>query len=116
MASEVEVVDVPPEYVSRKGMVEFENHSVMVNKALRTILSTQLSYLSRPYGEWLKRQKIELKVFGIENGPALDVYNLEFIVIIPEEQVLHKSSSVSEQTAHVDNNDNEVKFPSEGIG
>ncbi|GAB2236197.1 hypothetical protein Droror1_Dr00027936 [Drosera rotundifolia] len=112
-ASEVEKEYVPPEYVFRKeslnpGMmflVDFEQQTVVNDEALR-----------RPYGEWLKRQKIELKVFGIENAPALDVYNLKFTVRIPEEQVLSKYLPVSEEIGKVNNNDNEVKFPSEGIG
>nr|AZL93831.1 glutamate synthase [Ceanothus thyrsiflorus] len=64
MASEVGVVDIPPEEVSRKGrlnpgmmlLVDFDNHSVVDDEALKQQYS-----LARPYGEWLKRQKIELK-------------------------------------------------------
>ncbi|GMH08905.1 hypothetical protein Nepgr_010745 [Nepenthes gracilis] len=64
MASEVGVVDVPPEDVSRKGrlnpgmmlLVDFENHIVVDDEALKQQYS-----LARPYEEWLKRQKIELK-------------------------------------------------------
>ncbi|KAM5557650.1 glutamate synthase [NADH], amyloplastic [Rosa sericea] len=64
MASEVGVVDVPPEDVCRKGrlnpgmmlLVDFENHIVVDDEALKQQYS-----LARPYGEWLKRQKIELK-------------------------------------------------------
>ncbi|XP_004307975.1 PREDICTED: glutamate synthase 1 [NADH], chloroplastic isoform X1 [Fragaria vesca subsp. vesca] len=64
MASEVGVVDVPPEDVCRKGrlnpgmmlLVDFENHIVVDDEALKKQYS-----LARPYGEWLKRQKIELK-------------------------------------------------------
>ncbi|CAI9092539.1 OLC1v1027805C1 [Oldenlandia corymbosa var. corymbosa] len=64
MASEVGVVDIPPEDVSRKGrlnpgmmlLVDFENHVVVDDEALKQQYS-----LARPYGEWLKRQKIELK-------------------------------------------------------
>lgn len=64
MASEVGVVDIPPEDVSRKGrlnpgmmlLVDFENHVVVDDDALKQQYS-----LARPYGEWLKRQKIELK-------------------------------------------------------
>lgn len=64
MASEVGVVDIAPEDVSRKGrlnpgmmlLVDFENHVVVDDEALKQQYS-----LSRPYGEWLKRQKIELK-------------------------------------------------------
>ncbi|KAJ6808958.1 glutamate synthase 1 [NADH], chloroplastic isoform X1 [Iris pallida] len=64
MASEVGVVDVPPQDVSRKGrlnpgmmlLVDFENHTVVDDDALKKQYS-----LARPYGEWLKRQKISLK-------------------------------------------------------
>ncbi|KAK9291820.1 hypothetical protein L1049_019770 [Liquidambar formosana] len=64
MASEVGVVDIPPEDVSRKGrlnpgmmlLVDFEKHIVVDDEALKQQYS-----LARPYGEWLKRQKIELK-------------------------------------------------------
>ncbi|KAL5727008.1 alanine dehydrogenase [Ranunculus cassubicifolius] len=64
MASEVGVVDVPPEDVCRKGrlnpgmmlLVDFENHVVVDDEALKKQYA-----LEKPYGEWLKRQKIELK-------------------------------------------------------
>ncbi|KAG6707010.1 hypothetical protein I3842_06G010500 [Carya illinoinensis] len=64
MASEVGVVDIPPEDVCRKGrlnpgmmlLVDFENHIVVDDEALKQQYS-----LERPYSEWLKRQKIELK-------------------------------------------------------
>lgn len=64
MASEVGVVDIQPEDVLRKGrlnpgmmlLVDFEKHVVVDDEALKQQYS-----LARPYGEWLKRQKIELK-------------------------------------------------------
>ncbi|GAB4858435.1 glutamate synthase [NADH] [Ancistrocladus abbreviatus] len=64
MASEVGVVDIPPEDVCRKGrlnpgmmlLVDFEKHIVVDDEALKHQYS-----LARPYGEWLKRQKIGLK-------------------------------------------------------
>lgn len=64
MASEVGVVDIPPEDVSRKGrlnpgmmlLVDFEKHVVVDDEALKQQYS-----LARPYGEWLERQKIQLK-------------------------------------------------------
>ncbi|KAK4839697.1 hypothetical protein QYF36_024094 [Acer negundo] len=64
MASEVGVVDIPPEDVLRKGrlnpgmmlLVDFEKHIVVDDEALKQQYS-----MTRPYGEWLKRQKIELK-------------------------------------------------------
>lgn len=63
MASEVGVVDVPPEDVSRKGrlnpgmmlLVDFDNHVVVDDEALKQQYS-----LARPYGEWLKKQKLQL--------------------------------------------------------
>eukprot|EP00252_Welwitschia_mirabilis_P019256 TRINITY_DN4404_c0_g1_i1.p1 TRINITY_DN4404_c0_g1~~TRINITY_DN4404_c0_g1_i1.p1 ORF type:complete len:1882 (-),score=355.35 TRINITY_DN4404_c0_g1_i1:742-6387(-) len=64
MASEVGVVDTPPEDVSKKGrlnpgmmlLVDFENHVVVDDEALK-----QQYCKARPYGEWLKHQKITLK-------------------------------------------------------
>lgn len=64
MASEVGVVDIPPEDVARKGrlnpgmmlLVDFDKHIVVDDDALKQQYSE-----ARPYGEWLKRQKIELK-------------------------------------------------------
>ncbi|KAL6533297.1 glutamate synthase [NADH] [Orobanche minor] len=64
MASEVGVVDIPPEDVSRKGrlnpgmmlLVDFEKHIVVDDDALKQ----QYSH-ARPYGEWLKRQKLQLQ-------------------------------------------------------
>ncbi|KAM0039067.1 putative glutamate synthase (NADH) [Helianthus debilis subsp. tardiflorus] len=64
MASEVGVVDIPPEDVSRKGrlnpgmmlLVDFEKHIVVDDEALKQQYS-----LARPYGKWLENQKIELK-------------------------------------------------------
>ncbi|KAF1871443.1 hypothetical protein Lal_00020236 [Lupinus albus] len=64
MASEVGVVDIPPEDVSRKGrlnpgmmlLVDFEKHIVVNDDALKEQYS-----LARPYGDWLRKQKIELK-------------------------------------------------------
>ncbi|XP_077226929.1 glutamate synthase [NADH], amyloplastic isoform X2 [Tasmannia lanceolata] len=64
MASEVGVVDILPEDVCRKGrlnpgmmlLVDFENHTVVDDEALKKQYS-----LARPYGQWLERQKIELK-------------------------------------------------------
>ncbi|KAJ6832714.1 glutamate synthase 1 [NADH], chloroplastic isoform X1 [Iris pallida] len=74
MASEVGVVDVAPEDVSRKGrlnpgmmlLVDFENHTVVDDEALKKQYS-----LARPYGEWLKRQKISLKDI-VESVPETD--------------------------------------------
>ena len=64
MASEVGVVDIPPEDVCTKGrlnpgmmlLVDFEKHIVVNDDALKEQYS-----LARPYGEWLKNQKIILR-------------------------------------------------------
>ncbi|XP_021764217.1 glutamate synthase 1 [NADH], chloroplastic-like isoform X2 [Chenopodium quinoa] len=64
MASEVGVVDISPEDVSKKGrlnpgmmlLVDFDKHIVVDDDALKKQYST-----ARPYGEWLKRQKLVLK-------------------------------------------------------
>ncbi|XP_057856392.2 glutamate synthase 1 [NADH], chloroplastic isoform X2 [Cryptomeria japonica] len=64
MASEVGVVDIPYEDVCQKGrlnpgmmlLVDFDKHVIVDDEALKK----QFSGL-RPYGEWLKRQKITLK-------------------------------------------------------
>ncbi|KAH7854688.1 hypothetical protein Vadar_016798 [Vaccinium darrowii] len=63
MASEVGVVDIPPEDVLKKGrlnpgmmlLVDFDKHVVVDDEALKQQYS-----LERPYGEWLKKQKIVL--------------------------------------------------------
>ncbi|XP_024516179.1 glutamate synthase 1 [NADH], chloroplastic isoform X1 [Selaginella moellendorffii] len=64
MGSEVGVVDVPPQDVSKKGrlnpgmmlLVDFENHAVVDDDALKKEYSTR-----QPYAEWLQHQKILLK-------------------------------------------------------
>jgi len=64
MASEVGVVDIPPEDVSKKGrlnpgmmlLVDFDKHIVVDDEALKNQYS-----LARPYGDWLKNKKIMLK-------------------------------------------------------
>ncbi|XP_010913556.1 glutamate synthase 1 [NADH], chloroplastic [Elaeis guineensis] len=74
MASEVGVVDIPPEDVSRKGrlnpgmmlLVDFDNHTVVDDEALKKQYSQ-----ARPYGEWLKRQKICLKDI-VDSVPETD--------------------------------------------
>ncbi|XP_041998085.1 glutamate synthase [NADH], amyloplastic-like [Salvia splendens] len=74
MASEVGVVDIPPEDVARKGrlnpgmmlLVDFEKHVVVDDEALKQQYS-----LARPYGEWLKRQKLQLKDI-VESVPESD--------------------------------------------
>lgn len=74
MASEVGVVDIPPEDVSRKGrlnpgmmlLVDFDNHTVVDDEALKKQYSQ-----ARPYGVWLKRQKISLKDI-VDSVPETD--------------------------------------------
>lgn len=64
MASEVGVVDIPPEDVARKGrlnpgmmlLVDFEHGIVVDDEALKKQYTQ-----ARPYGDWLKRQKISLE-------------------------------------------------------
>nr|XP_009415149.1 PREDICTED: glutamate synthase 1 [NADH], chloroplastic-like isoform X1 [Musa acuminata subsp. malaccensis] len=64
MASEVGVVDIPPDEVARKGrlnpgmmlLVDFEHGIVVDDEALKRQYSQ-----ARPYGKWLKRQKICLE-------------------------------------------------------
>ncbi|CAN1264108.1 Glutamate synthase 1 [NADH], chloroplastic [Linum perenne] len=85
MASEVGVVDVPPEDVLRKGrlnpgmmlLVDFEKHVVVDDEALKQQYS-----LSQPYGDWLKRQKIELKDI-IETVPESDRLPPEMAGVAP---------------------------------
>ena len=74
MASEVGVVDIPNEDVMRKGrlnpgmmlLVDFENHTVVDDEALKSQYSK-----ANPYGEWLKRQKLYLKDI-VESVPEVD--------------------------------------------
>jgi glutamate synthase (NADPH/NADH) len=74
MGSEVGVVDVPPEDVLRKGrlnpgmmlLVDFENHTVVDDEALKSQYSK-----AYPYGEWLKKQKLYLKDI-VESVPEMD--------------------------------------------
>ncbi|CAL9109832.1 unnamed protein product [Musa acuminata var. zebrina] len=64
MASEVGVVDIPSDEVARKGrlnpgmmlLVDFEHGIVVDDEALKRQYSQ-----ARPYGKWLKRQKICLE-------------------------------------------------------
>ena len=64
MASEVGVVDIAPEDVSKKGrlnpgmmlLVDFQRHAVVDDDQLKK------QYASKhPYANWLRRQKIVLK-------------------------------------------------------
>ncbi|XP_020573935.1 glutamate synthase 1 [NADH], chloroplastic isoform X2 [Phalaenopsis equestris] len=74
MASEVGVVDIPPEDVLRKGrlnpgmmlLVDFENHVVVDDDALKKQYS-----LAQPFEEWLKKQKITLKDI-VDSMPETD--------------------------------------------
>ncbi|KAG6548708.1 hypothetical protein Mapa_009863 [Marchantia paleacea] len=64
MASEVGVVDIKPEEVSKKGrlnpgmmlLVDFEKHVVVNDDDLKRQVAS-----SQPFGDWLQRQKITLK-------------------------------------------------------
>lgn len=64
MASEVGVVDVPPEQISKKGrlmpgnifLVDFEGHRVIDDAEMKMKYSTL-----HPYGEWLARQALTLE-------------------------------------------------------
>ncbi|GLT61960.1 hypothetical protein SLA2020_346300 [Shorea laevis] len=64
LASEVGVIDIPPEDVLKKGrlnpgmmlLVDFEKHVVVDDEVLK-----QQYAMAKPYDEWLKRQKIELE-------------------------------------------------------
>jgi glutamate synthase (NADPH/NADH) len=64
MASEVGIVDIPPEDIFQKGrlnpgmmlLVDFEKHVIVDDQALKKHYS-----MSWPYFEWIKRQKIILK-------------------------------------------------------
>lgn len=94
MASEVGVVDIPPENVSRKGrlnpgmmlLVDFENHVVVDDDALKQQYS-----LARPYGEWLKRQKIELKDV-IESVQDFDRVPPPIAGVVPVSMIFNVSS------------------------
>lgn len=74
MASEVGVVDVDPADVAKKGrlnpgmmlLVDFENQKVVDDDALKKQYSE-----ARPYGEWLKRQKLTLADI-VDSVPELE--------------------------------------------
>jgi glutamate synthase (NADPH/NADH) len=63
MASEVGVVDIPPEDVEKKGrlmpgnifLVDFDKHAVIDDTELKEKYSTM-----RPYGEWLEKETVTL--------------------------------------------------------
>src|SRR5690606_22525717 len=63
MASEVGVLDVPPENVKSKGrlqpgkmfLVDFEQGRIIADEELKRDISS-----ARPYGQWLRNQRIEL--------------------------------------------------------
>jgi glutamate synthase (NADPH/NADH) len=75
MASEVGVVDIAPEDVSKKGrlnpgmmlLVDFERHVVVDDDQLKKQYASK-----RPYANWLRRQKIVLKEI-VESLPKADL-------------------------------------------
>lgn len=85
MASEVGVVDIPPEDVLRKGrlnpgmmlLVDFEKHIVVDDEALKQQYS-----MARPYGEWLKKQKIELKDI-LDSVPKTEITVPDIAGVLP---------------------------------
>ncbi|TWT38289.1 Ferredoxin-dependent glutamate synthase 1 [Posidoniimonas corsicana] len=72
MASEVGVVDIDPENVKEKGrlqpgrmfLVDFEQGRMIPDAELKQDLATR-----RPYGEWLRNQRIDLNDLHPENEP-----------------------------------------------
>lgn len=74
MASEVGVVDIAPEDVSKKGrlnpgmmlLVDFERHVVVDDDQLKKHYAA-----SHPYADWLRNQKIVLKEI-MESVPETD--------------------------------------------
>ncbi|QDU86731.1 Ferredoxin-dependent glutamate synthase 1 [Pirellulimonas nuda] len=72
MASEVGVVDVPPEQIKAKGrlqpgrmfLVDFERGELIADDVLKSDFASR-----RPYGEWLKEQRIELEDLHPEDAP-----------------------------------------------
>ncbi|MDB4721276.1 glutamate synthase large subunit [Verrucomicrobiales bacterium] len=80
MGSEVGVVDVDPANVVAKGrlqpgkmfLVDFEEGRMIPDEEIKSEFSAQ-----RPYGEWLKNQRIELKdIDAGKDAPGLDDDNL----------------------------------------
>ena len=80
MGSEVGVVDVDPADVVAKGrlqpgkmfLVDFEEGRMIPDEEIKSEFSAQ-----RPYGEWLKNQRIELKdIDAGKDAPGLDDDNL----------------------------------------
>ncbi|MDB4737777.1 glutamate synthase large subunit [Verrucomicrobiales bacterium] len=80
MGSEVGVVDVDPADVVAKGrlqpgkmfLVDFEEGRMIPDEEIKSEFSAQ-----RPYGEWLKNQRIELKdIDAGKDTPGLDDDNL----------------------------------------
>lgn len=90
MASEVGVVDIPPEDVLRKGrlnpgmmlLVDFEKHIVVDDEALKQQYS-----MARPYGEWLKKQKIELKDI-LDSVPKTEITVPDIAGVLPVSNTL----------------------------
>ena len=96
MASEVGVVDIPPEDVLQKGrlnpgmmlLVDFQKHVVVDDEALKREYS-----LRRPYGEWLQRQKIELKNI-VESVNKSDKVSPHIAGVMPVSILCYSFSSI----------------------
>jgi glutamate synthase (NADPH/NADH) large chain len=80
MASEVGVLNVPPEQVKLKGrlqpgrmfLVDFEQGRIIDDEALKQEFATR-----RPYGQWLRNQRIELSdLTPATEAPGLDADTL----------------------------------------
>ncbi|MFK7857391.1 MAG: glutamate synthase large subunit [Granulosicoccus sp.] len=75
MASEVGVVDVDPAKVVEKGrlqpgrmfLIDFKNGRMIPDNEIKTEIATQ-----KPYGQWLKNQRIELEELPQAAAPGLD--------------------------------------------
>ncbi|MGH7128775.1 MAG: glutamate synthase subunit alpha, partial [Planctomycetaceae bacterium] len=71
MASEVGVLDVPPEMVKEKGrlqpgrmfLVDFEQGRIIADDELKHEVAGR-----RPYAEWLRQQRIEFAECGVRNA------------------------------------------------
>ena len=79
MASEVGVVDVPPESVVAKGrlqpgkifLIDFDAGRMIPDEEIKTEWAKR-----RPYGEWLERQRLDLAELPRASAPGLDAPTL----------------------------------------
>ncbi len=82
MASEVGVIEVPPEQVKSKGrlqpgrmfLVDFEQGRIIDDEELKNDIATR-----RPYGQWLQNQRIELS----ELPPADNAHGFDPDTLLP---------------------------------